>query len=365
MDTAHAATVQKLKQNIYKFSGAKTYQQLAEMNSHLVDEKGKIRSFSAFKRKVGVVHKKYNQNYLQAEYQTAKRSAQAARQWKGFEANKDLFPNLKYMTVGDDKVRHDHARLHGIIKPVGHPFWDTHYPPNGWRCRCYAKPTSEGSTNQKIDIQPDKGFGLNVGKTNKMFDENNHPYFTFPKKDAKSIKKAFEKFKLITSYGKARYVSKNGAKVFVHPFADAADLPKNYISAVKMADAGISVKIRPDIDTNFIVGAKNPEYVINGVFADRVGLKNFNNLGSTIRDKKKQSINKVINPNGKKYSIVFDLEEVNNPNLKELGIQLNRSINKDRGRSVKSIYVIHNNKVVELTREDILKNDYSKLYKIQ
>jgi len=104
-DTTNSKTVQELKQNLYRFSGAKTYQQLAEMNSFLVDEKGKIRSYSEFKRKVDVVHKKYNRNYLQAEYQTGKRSAQASRQWKGFEDNQDLFPNLKYMPVADDKVR--------------------------------------------------------------------------------------------------------------------------------------------------------------------------------------------------------------------------------------------------------------------
>jgi SPP1 gp7 family putative phage head morphogenesis protein len=272
IDTANTKTVQQLKQNIYRFSGAKTYQQLAEMNSFLVDSTGKIRTYSEFKRKIDVVHQKYNRNYLQAEYQTAKRSAQAARQWKGFEDNKDLFPNLKYMTVDDDKVRHDHEKLHGIIKPVDHNFWNTHYPPNGWRCRCYVKQTTEASNSIKVTTDPDKGFGLNVGKTNNVFNENEHPYFTFPAGDATAVKKAFENFKLIAPYGKARFIAANGSKVFVSPFADAKprELIGNYKVAVKIAEQlNKTVKLAPHVDGTLLLKKTNAEYLINGKIADR------------------------------------------------------------------------------------------------
>lgn len=187
-------TVAKLRENLYFFSGAKTYQQLEQMNSFLVDEKGKMRSYSEFKRKVDVVHKNYNKNYLEAEYQTSRRSAQAVRQWKDIEENADLFPNLKYMTIADDKVRQDHEKLHGIIKPVNDPFWDTHYPPNGFRCRCYVKPTTDAADTKKVTTQPDKGFAQNVGKTNQVFDKN-HPYFSYPKEAKKNIEKSLANFK--------------------------------------------------------------------------------------------------------------------------------------------------------------------------
>jgi SPP1 gp7 family putative phage head morphogenesis protein len=194
LDTDIATTVTKLQENLYSFSAAKSYQQLETMNSFLVDEKGKIRNYSAFKRKVDVVHKNYNKNYLQAEYQTSKRSAQASRKWKGFEENADLFPNLQYMTVGDSKVREDHNQLNGIIKPVNDPFWDTHYPPNGFRCRCYAKPTTAAADTRKTATKPDKGFGNNVGKSNEIF-KDEHPYFTMPKTAKKNVNKAVETFK--------------------------------------------------------------------------------------------------------------------------------------------------------------------------
>ena len=43
----------------------------------------------------------------------------------------------------DERVRHSHALWDGVALPVGHPWWNTHYPPNGWRCRCRAFAVSE------------------------------------------------------------------------------------------------------------------------------------------------------------------------------------------------------------------------------
>jgi SPP1 gp7 family putative phage head morphogenesis protein len=179
---------------LYFFSAAKTYQQLETMNSFLVDDDGKIRTYSEFKRKVDVVHKNYNKNHLQAEYQTSKRSAQAVRQWGDIEENADLFPNLKYMTVADDKVREDHNKLHAIIKPINDPFWDTHYPPNGFRCRCYAKPTTDVADKRITKVKPDKGFSNNVGKTKEIYNSK-HPYFTMPKTAKKNVEKSLKDFK--------------------------------------------------------------------------------------------------------------------------------------------------------------------------
>lgn len=34
--------------------------------------------------------------------------------------------------------RADHLSWDGLILPSDHPFWKTHYPPNGWGCSCYV-----------------------------------------------------------------------------------------------------------------------------------------------------------------------------------------------------------------------------------
>lgn len=245
---------------MYRFSGAKTYQQLAEMNSFLVDQNGKIRSYNDFKKNVDKVHQKYNKNYLQAEYQTAKRAAQASRQWKGFEQNKDLFPNLKYMTIDDDKVRLDHEKLHGVIKPVNDPFWDTHYPPNGWRCRCYVKPTNEAVTDKVPNIPVEESFNHNVGKSNELFMEKKHPYFVIPKSDKKEVE------------------TKINGLLAIHSSKEILKFAKNKI-------VGNTYKTSDKI--SFIISNSDMKTIVNKAHKDRVGRNNlFYDLKSTLKNAK-------------------------------------------------------------------------------
>ena len=56
-----------------------------------------------------------------------------AAKWKDFEAKKDRY-HLQYRTAADDRVREEHAALHGITLPPDDPFWKQYFPPNGWRC---------------------------------------------------------------------------------------------------------------------------------------------------------------------------------------------------------------------------------------
>ena len=76
-----------------------------------------------------------NKNYLQAEYQFIHSSAIMAAKWEEFSKTGDRYL-LRYRTVGDNRVRPAHAALHGVTLPMSDPFWEQHYPPNGWRCRC-------------------------------------------------------------------------------------------------------------------------------------------------------------------------------------------------------------------------------------
>lgn len=58
-----------------------------------------------------------------------------AARWERFMADGDRY-NLQYRTQKDDKVRPEHAALHGVTLPPSDPFWEEFYPPNGWNCRC-------------------------------------------------------------------------------------------------------------------------------------------------------------------------------------------------------------------------------------
>jgi len=48
----------------------------------------------------------------------------------------EALPFWQYMTVGDDRVRPEHAVLDGFQARVQDPVWNKIYPPNGFNCRC-------------------------------------------------------------------------------------------------------------------------------------------------------------------------------------------------------------------------------------
>lgn len=54
-----------------------------------------------------------------------------------------IFKYWLYQTMGDNRVRPAHAALEGLVLPASSPFWDTHFPPWDWGCRCIAIPMSD------------------------------------------------------------------------------------------------------------------------------------------------------------------------------------------------------------------------------
>lgn len=79
---------------------------------------------------------------LKTVFDTNLRMAYATGQWENIERTKDALPYLVYLhTPSKNKKyeRKEHAALHGIVYPVGHPFWDTFFPPNGWGCKCRVR----------------------------------------------------------------------------------------------------------------------------------------------------------------------------------------------------------------------------------
>lgn len=92
-------------------------------------------------------------------YSTNMRTAHMAGRWKQFERNKKTRPYLVYMTVGDERVRHDHKSWHLLALKVDDVFWLTHYPPNGWGCRCYViSATAKQIEKMGIEVAENPGI---------------------------------------------------------------------------------------------------------------------------------------------------------------------------------------------------------------
>lgn len=181
------ALLYELRTNIYVFSAAKTYQQVRDMTDLLAEYRYRP---DIFKQKAQAIFENYSTpkgaNYLSTEYSTAKLSARAAKNWIDIAKNSDTLPFLEYQTVGDARVRPEHAALDGIIRPVSDAFWSNYYPPNGWRCRCTVIQHDEAQVTtlkgfKQPDTVPDM-FLMNSGKDKIIFSPK-HPYFKVARGD--------------------------------------------------------------------------------------------------------------------------------------------------------------------------------------
>lgn len=177
---------QSLEQDIFVFSGFKTYHQLKEASELLRDSQGRVKSFNQFYQDVSAIRDKYNRNWLHAEYNFAVSSAQMASHWAEYQQDEEM-ANLQYRTALDDKVRPEHAALEGVTLPMSDPFWDTAFPPNGWNCRCHVIPVlkedfplsnSQRAQDAFDDMTQGKAsiFRYNPGKEGVIFPPH-HPYY--------------------------------------------------------------------------------------------------------------------------------------------------------------------------------------------
>jgi hypothetical protein len=53
----------------------------------------------------------------------------------------ELHPYLMYRIGPSVNHRQEHVSWDGLI--LDDPWWDSHFPPNGWGCRCYTRAVSE------------------------------------------------------------------------------------------------------------------------------------------------------------------------------------------------------------------------------
>lgn len=186
-----------MENNAFEFSGLKSFHSLSEVGLSLFGENGEIKPFETFRQDVAKIDDKYNRNYLNAEYNHAVTTAQAASKWRDIEADGDRY-DLQYRTAGDSLVREEHAKLDGITLPPSDPFWAQYMPPNGWNCRCTVVqvlkgryPASDSAEAVKLGDEAtadpkQKIFRSNPGKDMKIFPDK-HPYDKAPKQAKEAI----------------------------------------------------------------------------------------------------------------------------------------------------------------------------------
>lgn len=73
-------------------------------------------------------------------YQTNLRTSYMAGRWEQLQA----FPFLRYQHNTVNNPREGHLAWDGKVLATNDPWWNTHYPPNGWGCRCTVTGVGKG-----------------------------------------------------------------------------------------------------------------------------------------------------------------------------------------------------------------------------
>ena len=79
---------------------------------------------------------------LKTIYSTNMRTARAAGQWERIQRTAATHPYLIYELGPSEEHREEHAAWAGTLLPAGDPWWRTHFPPNGWGCKCRVRQAS-------------------------------------------------------------------------------------------------------------------------------------------------------------------------------------------------------------------------------
>lgn len=90
-----------------------------------------------------------NQRRLRTIYDTNVRMSMATGHWARIQRQKAVLPYLRYLPSTSERKRLLHMQWYGVILPVDHPWWQTHFPPNGWFCKCHFQQLSVGMMQRR------------------------------------------------------------------------------------------------------------------------------------------------------------------------------------------------------------------------
>ena len=116
---------------------------------------------------------------LRIIFDTNLRMAYARGRWERIERVAEARPYLRYVATLDDRTRDQHRAWHGTVLRWDDPFWRTHYPPNGWFCRCTVQQLSEDDLEDfgyQVSPAPPEGWDQMRTWTNKRIKHGKRTY---------------------------------------------------------------------------------------------------------------------------------------------------------------------------------------------
>ena len=176
----HGGFAHELRTNNEVYSAFRSHRMGRDMAAKMLDEDGKLKSFTKFREDVKPIADHHVKQWLETEYNTAVRRAHLAEKWKTYEDDRDIFPNLRWVESWAVQKDKEHFDFRNTIAPVNAPFWDAHRPGDRWGCKCGLEQTDE-ETNIPVSAggkggDPSPGLEENPAKTNRLFSDKG-PFF--------------------------------------------------------------------------------------------------------------------------------------------------------------------------------------------
>lgn len=169
--------LQEIKYNNAVFAAFKTHRQQNDLFAQLTDGDGRPKPFAQFKKDAEPIIGNYNINWLQTEYNTVMIRARMAVQWKQFEREKHIYPNLKWLPSMAAVPREAHKPFYNRVWALNDSFWKSHRPGDAWGCKCGLTSTDEPVTGGQVADAPAASPGLdnNPNEDKRLFSDT-HPY---------------------------------------------------------------------------------------------------------------------------------------------------------------------------------------------
>jgi SPP1 gp7 family putative phage head morphogenesis protein len=177
-DTPDGNMLTHLANNVYQFSAAKTYTQLRQLTQALLDDNGKLRTESQFKRVAFQINDTHVNQWLKVERQFAIAGSQMASKWVDIKENKAT-RFIEFDVVMDGHTSEICKPLHGIIVSVDDPMLHIYYPPNHFGCRTTIRQhiNAQVTSSDKIHYPEIPAmFRINLGE-NKLIFPPGHAYW--------------------------------------------------------------------------------------------------------------------------------------------------------------------------------------------
>lgn len=175
--------INQIRTNNRIWSAFRVHRMQNDIAAQLLDSDGQLKPFDKWLKDIKGMTNHYVGPWLRTEYNTAVLRAHQAADWKHFEAEQDVFPNLRWMPTTSPQQDPLHRQYweSKLTLPINHPFWSEHRPGDRWNCKCTLEQTDAAANDTVIkDFYPvpqQQGLDNNPGDDGKLFSDS-HPYIT-------------------------------------------------------------------------------------------------------------------------------------------------------------------------------------------